>query len=71
MSEEEILEKLKNIISEQLGVEKESVTEGATFVDDLSADSLDIVELVMSIEEEEAEDISTVGDVIKYIKENK
>lgn len=79
MSKEEIFGKLKNIIVEQLGVNEENVTMEATFVDDLSADSLDIVELVMSIEEEfdmeipdtDAEKIVTVGDVVKYIQENK
>ena len=79
MSKEEIFEKLKHTIVEQLGVDEESVTMEATFVDDLSADSLDIVELVMSIEEEfdmeipdnEAEKIVSVGDVVKYIEENK
>lgn len=79
MTHEEIFEKLKNIIVEQLGVEEERVTEEATFVDDLSADSLDIVELVMAIEEEfgleipdeEAEKIVSIGDVINYIKDNK
>lgn len=79
MSNEEIFEKLKGIIVEQLGVEDGLVSEEATFVDDLSADSLDIVELIMSIEEEfemeipdtEAEKIVTVGDVVKYIVENK
>ena len=79
MSNEEILEKLKGIIVERLGVEENLVTENATFVDDLSADSLDIVELIMEVEEEfdleiadsEAEKIVTVGDVVNYIKENK
>lgn len=79
MSKEEIFEKLKPIVVEQLGVDEESVTEEATFVDDLSADSLDIVELVMSLEEEfdleipdeEAEKIVTVGDVVEYIQNNK
>lgn len=79
MSNEDIFEKLKGIIVEQLGVSEENITMEATFVDDLSADSLDIVELVMNIEEEfeleipdnEAEKIVTVGDVVKYIQENK
>ena len=79
MSDEEILEKLKGIIVDGLGVEEESVKMDATFVDDLSADSLDIVELVMSIEEEfemeipdtDAEKIVTVGDVVKSIQNNK
>lgn len=79
MSDTEILEKLKGIIVEQLGVEESSVKPEATFVEDLSADSLDIVELVMAIEEEfgleipdqAAESIVTVQDVIDYIKNNK
>ena len=79
MSNEEIFEKVKAIVVEQLGVEEENVKEEATFVDDLSADSLDIVELVMQIEEEfdieiadaDAEKIVTVGDVVEYIKNNK
>ncbi len=79
MTREEILEKLKVLISEGLGVDKELVKEEATFVDDLSADSLDIVELIMSIEEEfdmevpdsDAEKIVTVGDIIDYIENNK
>lgn len=78
MSNEEIFNKLKGIIVEQLGVSEENVKENATFVDDLEADSLDIVELIMNIEEqfnmeipdEEAEKIVTVGDVVKYIKEH-
>ena len=79
MSEAEILEKLKGIIVEQLGVEEDAVKPEATFVEDLSADSLDIVELVMAIEEEfeleipdqAAESIVTVQDVIDYIINNK
>jgi acyl carrier protein len=79
MSEEEIFEKFKKIVVEQLGVEEEHVKKEATFVDDLSADSLDIVELIMAIEEEfeleipdsDAEKIVTVGDVVDYIKDKK
>lgn len=79
MTEAEIFEKLKAIIVDQLGVEEDAVKEKATFVEDLSADSLDIVELVMAIEDEfgleipdqAAENIVTVQDVINYIKENK
>ena len=78
MSSEEILEKVKGIIVEQLGVTDTSVTMEASFIDDLGADSLDIVELVMAIEEEfdieipdtDAEKVVTVGDVVDYIKEN-
>lgn len=79
MNKEEIFENLKSIIIEQLGVDEDKVTMEATFVDDLSADSLDIVELIMSIEEKfdmeipdsDGEKIVTVGDVVKYIQENK
>ena len=78
MLEKEIFQKLKSIVVEQLGVNDENVTMEATFVDDLAADSLDIVELVMNIEEEfdleipdaDAEKIVTVGDVVEYIKEH-
>ncbi len=78
MSSEEILEKVKNIIVEQLGVSDTAVTMEASFIDDLGADSLDIVELIMAIEEEfdmeipdaDAEKVVTVGDVVDYIKEN-
>lgn len=69
-------DKVKNIIVEQLGVDMESVTPEASFIDDLGADSLDIVELVMTMEEEfdleipdeDAEKIKSVNDVINYIK---
>lgn len=78
MNEQEIFEKVKAIVVEQLGVDEEKVTKEATFVDDLAADSLDIVELVMGIEEKfdieiadsEAEKIVTIGDVVEYIKNN-
>ncbi|MBI3601878.1 MAG: acyl carrier protein [Candidatus Omnitrophica bacterium] len=70
-------EKIKSIIAEQLGVKPEEVTAKASFVDDLGADSLDTVELIMALEEEfsieipdeDAEKMKTVGDVIKYIEE--
>jgi acyl carrier protein len=71
-------ERVKKIVVEHLGVEGDKVTEEASFIDDLGADSLDIVELVMAFEEEfnieipdeDAEKIATVGDAISYIKEN-
>ncbi|MFQ6007905.1 MAG: acyl carrier protein [Candidatus Zixiibacteriota bacterium] len=71
-------ERVKEIIIEQLGVEASQVTERAKFVDDLGADSLDTVELVMALEEEfsieipdeEAEKIVSVGDAINYIMEH-
>jgi acyl carrier protein len=70
--------KVKSIIAEQLGVEEAEVTDNASFVDDLGADSLDTVELVMALEEEfgieipdeDAEKISSVSDAISYIKEH-
>ena len=70
-------DKITEIIVEQLGVKAEEVTPEASFVDDLGADSLDTVELVMALEEEfgieipdeDAEKIQTVGDAIKYIEE--
>jgi acyl carrier protein len=69
-------ERVKTIIVEQLNVESDQVTADASFVDDLGADSLDIVELVMTMEEEfdleipdeDAEKIKSVGDVIKYVQ---
>ena len=78
MSSEEVFEKVKGIIVDQLGVADTSVTMEASFIDDLGADSLDIVELIMALEEEfdmeipdsDAEKIVTVSDVVDYIKEN-
>ena len=71
-------ERVKEIIVEQLGVEEDAVLPAAKFIEDLGADSLDTVELVMAFEEEfdleipdeDAEKIATVGDAISYIKEN-
>ncbi len=73
----ELEQKVKEIIADQLGVEIEKLTDDAKFVDDLGADSLDVVELIMAFEEEfgieipdeDAEKIQTVGDVINYLKE--
>ena len=70
------LEKVQAIVVEHLGVEKDKVTDSASFIDDLGADSLDTVELVMAFEEEfgseisdsDAEKILTVGDAIKFIE---
>lgn len=78
MNSEEIFEKVKGIIVEQLGVAETSVVMEASFIDDLGADSLDIVELIMALEEEfdteipdtDAEKVVTVGDVVDYIKEH-
>ncbi len=68
-------DRVRNIICDQLAVEADKVVVGASFIDDLGADSLDIVELVMTMEEEfdldipddDAEKMKTVGDVVKYI----
>ena len=71
-----IKDKVKKIVADHLGIEQEKVTEEASFIDDLGADSLDTVELVMDFEEEfgseisdsEAEKILTVGDAVKFIE---
>ena len=73
----EIAEKVTKIVAEQLGVKEEEIKPESSFVNDLGADSLDTVELVMALEDEfgmeipdeEAEKITTVGDAIKYIEE--
>lgn len=78
MNIDEIFDKVKEIIVEQLGVSEDAITNEASFIDDLGADSLDIVELIMALEEEfdieipdaDAEKIVSVGDVVEYIKEN-
>jgi acyl carrier protein len=70
-------ERVTDIIVEQLGVSKDEIVQEASFIDDLGADSLDIVELVMAMEEEfdleipaeDAETIQTIGDAISYVKE--
>ena len=71
-----MLEKMKEIIAEQLSVDAESVTEASSFKDDLGADSLDLFELVMALEDEysveipaeELEQLTTVGEVMAYLK---
>ena len=71
-----MLEKIKSIVADQLGVDEDQVTEDASFIDDLGADSLDTVELIMAFEEEfdveipdeDAQKIKTVKDVIDYIE---
>ena len=78
-----IFERLKKLIVEQLGVEEEEIVPSASFVDDLGADSLDLVELIMSLEEEfstpsqkieipdeDAEKIATIQDAVNYIKDS-
>ena len=76
MNPDAIFEKVKEVIIEQLAVEDDAIKLETSFIDDLGADSLDIVELIMALEEEfdlqipdsEAEKIATVGDVVDYIK---
>ena len=78
MSEKSIEEKVRDIIVDQLGVNAEQVVTEARFIEDLGADSLDTVELVMAFEEEfsievpdeEAEKLQTVGDVVRYVEEH-
>ena len=78
MSDKPLEQRVKDIIVEQLGVKPDQVTPGAKFIEDLGADSLDTVELVMALEEEfgievpdeQAEKLQSVGDVIKYVEEN-
>ncbi len=78
MEHEEIFAKVKEVIIDQLSVDEDDVTSEASFFDDLGADSLDIVELVMALEDsfgvsipdEEAESIKTVGDAVEYIAAN-
>ena len=75
---DDIAERVKKIVVEHLGVDEAKVAEGASFIDDLGADSLDTVELVMAFEEEfgceipddAAEKILTVGDAVKFLKES-
>lgn len=77
MSDDAILQRIRAIIVDQLGVEEDEVKPEASFIDDLGADSLDLVELIMALEEEfgtdipdeDAERINTVGDAIEYIRE--
>ena len=79
MSQAEIFDKVKDIIVDQLGVDDEKITMEASFRDDLEADSLDLVELIMAFEEEfggeisdeEAQKITTVGQAVTYLDEHK
>ena len=78
MTEQEVLAKVKEITVEQLGVDEDEVVLEASFRDDLEADSLDLVELIMAFEEEfggeisddEAQQITTVGEAVKYLHEH-
>ena len=76
MTNEELFESIKSMIVDQLGVEEDKITMDSSFVDDLNADSLDMAELVMAMEQEfdvsipdeVAEKVGTVGDAVEYIK---
>jgi acyl carrier protein len=78
MEREELLKKIKSIVSDKLSISEEQITEEASFIDDLGADSLDTVELVMALEDEfnmdipdeEAEKLNTVGKAMDYILTN-
>jgi len=77
MNQDELFEQVKDIIVEQLGVDPEKVTPDATFREDLEADSLDLVELIMTFEEqfggeisdEEAQQITTVGEAVEFLRQ--
>lgn len=74
-----VFDKVRSIVAEQLGIEEKDITKESSFIDDLDADSLDVVELIMALEEEfdleipdeEAEKLKTVGDAVKYIESHK
>jgi acyl carrier protein len=75
MTEQEVFEKVRSVVVEQLGVSEDEVTRDVSYIDDLGADSLDTVELVMALEEEfnteiadeEAEKLTTIGKTVEYI----
>ena len=73
-----VFEKVRDIIADQLGIDADTITADSSFIEDLGADSLDLVDLAMSFEDEfsveipetEIENIKTVGDIVKYLEEN-
>ncbi len=74
----EVYDRIVKVVSEELAISEDEITEDASFIDDLGADSLDVVELIMALEEEfdieipdeDAEEIATVSDAVNYIEEN-
>jgi len=74
----EVFDRIVKVVSEELAISEEEITEDASFIDDLGADSLDVVELIMALEEEfdieipdeDAEEIATVSDAVEYIEAN-
>jgi acyl carrier protein len=74
----EVYDRIVKVVSEELAISEDEITEDASFIDDLGADSLDVVELIMALEEEfdieipdeDAEEIATVSDAVEYIEEN-
>ncbi len=78
MAQDGVFERVKKIIVDQLGVDEATVAVGSSFIDDLGADSLEIVDLIMALEsefgltipDEDAENLSTVGSAVAYLKEN-
>jgi acyl carrier protein len=74
----DVLDRIVKVVSEELAISEDEITEDASFIDDLGADSLDVVELIMALEEEfdieipdeDAEEIATVSDAVEYIEEN-